>query len=103
VPDFRVQDLYGQWTRSHEEDTPDGQVFRPASHRFPPARGRASFDLRADGTYLETSPGPVDVPVASAGAWSLEGDRLILAGERDDPGHAWQIAELSADRLVVKR
>jgi hypothetical protein len=103
VTSFRAEDLHGRWTRSHEEDTPQEQVFRPAGHRFPPARGRASFELRPDGTYAEHSPGPVDVPVASVGQWALEEDRLILGSDGDDPGHAWEIAELSGDRLVVKR
>ena len=78
-------------------------VFRPASHSFPPSRGRTSFELRPDGTYLERSPGPVDVPEESEGAWSLEGDRLVLGAEGERSGHAWEVKAAEADRLIVRK
>jgi O-methyltransferase involved in polyketide biosynthesis len=31
------------------------------------------------------------------------GDRLILGAEGDRPGHAWEVAAVEGDRLVVKR
>jgi len=78
-------------------------VFRPASHPLPPSRGRTSFELRPDGTYLERSPGPVDVPEESEGSWSLDGDRLVLGAEGERSGHAWEVRAVEADRLVVRR
>jgi hypothetical protein len=78
-------------------------VFRPATHPFPPSRGRTSFELRPDGTYVESSPGPVDAPDESRGQWSLEGDRLVLGAEGDLPGHAWEITTAEDDRLVVRK
>ena len=78
-------------------------VFRPASHPFPPSRGRTSFELRPDGTYLERSPGPVDVPEESQGSWSFEGDRLILGAEGERAGHAWEVKAADADRLIVRK
>ena len=100
---YREEALHGRWVHSHEEDTDGEMVFRPPTHRFPPSRGRTSFELRPDGTYLERSPGPVDVPEESTGSWSLEGDRLILGAEGDRPGHAWEVASLEGDRLVVRK
>ena len=94
--------LHGHWVHSHEEDRGDEMVFRPSGYAFPPARGRTSIDLRPDGTYVESSPGPVDVPEASEGSWSLEGDRLLLGAAGDRPGHAWEVASLEPDRLVVR-
>lgn len=95
--------LVGHWAHSHEEDTAEEMVFRPASHAFPPSRGRLSLELRADDTYVERSPGPVDVPEESQGHWALEGDRLVLEGEGERPGHAWQITAAEADRLAVRK
>ena len=95
--------LHGSWVHSHEEDTEGEMVFRPATHPFPPSRGRVSFELRPDGSYLESSPGPVDLPEESSGSWSLEGDRLVLGAEGDRPGHAWEIAAAEDDRLVVRK
>jgi hypothetical protein len=77
--------LYGRWIHSHEEDSDGEMVFRPATHPFPPSRGRTSFDLRPDGTYIERSPGPMDVPEEYTGRWSLEGDRLVLEAEGGRP------------------
>lgn len=95
--------IEGRWVHSHEEDTDEEMVFRPADHALPPSRGRTSFDLRADGTYVESSPGPVDVPVESGGRWSLQGDRLVLEADGEQAGHAWRIAAAERDRLAVRK
>ena len=99
----REDALHGSWVHSHEEDTDGEMVFRPPTHQFPPSRGRISFELRADGTYVESSPGAVDLPEESSGSWSLEGDRLVLGAEGDRSGHAWEIKAAEGDRLVVKK
>jgi hypothetical protein len=78
-------------------------VFRRDTHPFPPSRGRMSLELRPDGSYVESSPGPVDIPEESRGDWSLEGDRLLLGAEGDRAGHAWRVSEVDPDRLVVRR
>jgi hypothetical protein len=94
--------LHRKWVHSHEEDTDGEQVFRPASYDFPPSRGRSGFDLRPDGSYGESAPGPTDRPEESEGTWELNGDVLELRG----PGGSTQkLAVVSAepDRLVVRR
>jgi hypothetical protein len=103
VAGYREALLQGRWVHSHEEDTADEMVFRPADHDFPRSRGRTSFELRPDGTYLESSPGPVDLPEETTGSWSLESDRLILGAEGDRPGHAWEITGADGDRLTVRK
>jgi len=95
--------LPGRWVHSHEEDTESEMVFRPATHPFPPSRGRTSFELRPDGTYVQTSPGPVDIPEESTGLWSLQGNRLVLGGGRNRPGQAWEITAAGEDVLRVKK
>ncbi len=103
MAEARKDALCGAWVHSHEEDTASELVFRPASYPFPPARGRACFELRPDGTYVENSPGPVDLPETSTGSWWCDGNRLILSAAADLPGHAWELVTLDADRLIVKR
>lgn len=95
--------LHGRWVRSQEDDTEDELVFRPESYEFPPARGRTAIDLRPDGTYVESSPGPVDVPEEHTGRWSLEGDRLVLEAEGDRPGQTWEIAAAGDESLTLRR
>jgi hypothetical protein len=103
VAGYSGESLHGKWVHSHEEDTDDEMVFRPSSFEFPPARGRESFELRPDGSYVGSAPGPVDVPEPSAGKWTLEGDRLFLTPDGDGPGQAWQVTGVEPDRLTVKR
>jgi hypothetical protein len=100
VADHRAETLAGHWVHSHEEDTETERVFRPASYDFPRARrGRDSFELRPDGTYVERAPGPADAPVESgSGSWSLEGSRLELGD-----GASYEIAAAEPDRLTLKR
>ncbi len=94
--------LQRHWVHSHEEDTEDEMVFRPATYALPPSRGRASFELRPDGSYAERSPGPVDVPEESSGHWSLDGDRLVLDAD-EGTGQAWEVAAVDDDRLTLKK
>ena len=100
---YRDALLQRRWVHSHEEDTDDEMVFRPDDYPFPRSRGRTSFELRPDGTYLESSPGPVDLPVESTGSWSLDSDRLVLGAEGDRAGHAWEITSADGERLTVRR
>ena len=93
--------LSRSWTRSHEEDEGDDLVFRPSEGDFPPARGRRSFALAADGTLRQTGPGADDRSVASGGTWSLTGNRLTLNPAGSSP-FQYEIVTVEPDRLVVR-
>jgi hypothetical protein len=95
--------LAGHWVHSHEEDSDEEMVFRPASHPFPPSRGRASFELRPDGSYVERAPGPDDRPVESEGRWSLTGKRLQFSAHGGRPRHDWEVTAAGPDRLAVRK
>ncbi len=97
----KEQAFLGRWVHAHEEDTDDEMVFRPAAHPLPPSRGRTSFELLADGTYVEISPGPVDAPEESTGRWCLDGDRVVLAGGSDRK--AGKMISSDVDRLVMRK
>ena len=89
------------WVHLHEEDTAGERVFRPADYAFPPSRGRRGFQLRADGTYAETAPGPTDRPEEASGSWELDGDTLVLS-RSDAPGpERLRVAAVDDERLVV--
>jgi hypothetical protein len=92
--------LQGRWVHSHEEDTGDELVYRSADsgYAFPRSRGREALELRPDGSYTGTAPGPADKPEATGqGTWRLEGDTLVL-GDR-----ALEIAAAEGDVLRVRR
>jgi hypothetical protein len=89
--------LIGRWVHSHEEDTDSTTVFRPASYEFPPSRGRRAFELRSDGTLVDTAVGAADVPESSQGRWALDGDVLVLEGRHS------RVVLVEPDRLVLEK
>jgi hypothetical protein len=96
--------LHQHWVHSHEEDTPEKQVFRPANYNFPLSRGRSSFELKPDGGLVESGIGPTDRKQQVEGRWKLEGgDRLALyTDDQARPTRVLKIASANADRLVLE-
>jgi hypothetical protein len=95
------KNLLRRWLHSHEEDTDEAMVYRPATHRFPPSRGRTGFELRPDGTTAEIGIGPTDRREESQGVWRLEGDTLLLEGA--DGSRVLTIVDMTPDRLRVAK
>ena len=97
--------LAQKWVHSHEEDTANEMVFRPASYAFPRSRGRKSFQLAPGGKLVTSDIGPDDRSVRGQGRWQLEAsDKLAL--ERAGPGarkSVMQILEVEPDKLVIKK
>jgi hypothetical protein len=92
-----VKALRQHWVHSHEEDTDTEMVFRPASYKFPPARGRKGFELKPDGTLVDYGIGPTDRRTRSKGKWKLEGDELRLGGR------AMKVVDVDRERLLVRK
>ena len=95
--------LLQNWVHSHEEDSSNEMVFRPASYSFPPSRGRRAFQLGPNGHLVDFGIGPDDRTVQSEGRWQLdEGNRLTL-----QPGtpkaSVMQVLHVGRDKLVVKK
>ena len=95
--------LIGSWTHSHEEDADGLLVYRPASHPFPPSRGRDGFTLAPDGTLNNVGIAAADGSDETPGRWRLDNDILRL--ETNDPhqGRALKIVAKSADKLVLSQ
>ena len=90
-------ELFQHWVHSHEEDSGDVQVYRPADYPFPPARGRRGFELRPDGELLLYGPSPSDKPEATTGTWSPSGAGRVRLGDRE-----LEIVSASGDRLTAR-
>jgi hypothetical protein len=88
---------------SHEEDSNEEMVFRPAAYEFPPSRGRRSFELKPDGILAEGGIGPTDRPMETQGTWELRDDRLLLRGDPSETPRVMRIASVDDDRLVVEK
>jgi hypothetical protein len=100
IPDL----LQKRWLHSHEEDSDTGMVFRPASFKFPPSRGRAGFDLKANNKFIEIGIAAADGPQESAGTWKLFDNKLELyKPSSSKPARTLQIVSADKDRLVVRK
>jgi hypothetical protein len=94
----------GHWVHSHEEDTPTEMVFRPAGFAFPPSRGRHGFELKPDGSYLETGIGPADKPRHAQGRWRLEDNKIAIhTGSESGAGRVLEVTAAAPNRLVVRK
>ena len=96
--------LQQHWIHSHEEDTPTEMVFRPANFPFPPSRGRYGFELKSDGSFVETAIGPTDKPQKVEGNWDFQGDRIAIqkVGERA-PTRTLEVTAATPTRLVIRK
>jgi hypothetical protein len=97
--------LHQYWVHSHEEDTDTEMVFRPATFNFPPSRGRTSFELKPDGSLVESGIAPDDRRLGTTGTWKLEDDNALAfyTGSQSAPHRVMRIASVDKDRLVVKK
>ena len=94
--------LSQRWVHSHEEDTADEMVFRPASYAFPPSRGRRSFQLKPEGTVVTFGPGPDDRSVQSEGTWQLDADNKLIL-QTGTAERAMPLLRVEPNKLVVKK
>ena len=96
--------LQKRWLHSHEEDSDAEMVFRPASFKFPPSRGRAGFDLKANKSYVDIGIAPADGPQESSGTWKVDGSNLELVNPSSStPVRTLQILSVDKNRLVVSK
>lgn len=102
--DLDTSALVGHWVHSHEEDSHGSFVYRRAGYPFPRSRGRAGFDLRADGTLIGHGLGPSDRSAGSVGTWSITPDGSTLVLTYTSPSkreRRLRIVSIAPDRLVV--
>ena len=85
--------LLREWLHSHEEDTLDLRIYRPADHPFPPSRGRTGFAFLANGALIVYGIAPADGVLESRGQWAFTPPNLI------DIDHASEMTE--PETLVV--
>jgi hypothetical protein len=96
------KNLIGEWRHSHEEDSKGLMVFRPASHKFPPSRGRLAFKLLADGTANYAGIGANDAPDEINAKWSRTvGDELTIKSGGDSLLKG-KVVAAEPEKLVLK-
>jgi hypothetical protein len=94
--------LVGRWIHSHEDDTPDTKVYRPADYPFPPARGRDGFEFRPGGELVYLGIARADGTEESNGRWTIENSnevRFEVETERIEP---FTLVVVSCDDETLK-
>ncbi len=80
------------WVHVHEEDTAEGQVYRPEDGGIPLSRRpRERIRFRADGTASVSMPGPDDRPMEKPATW----------GEARDSAQ-FLLVRQSVGRLIIR-
>ncbi len=95
--------LVRRWMSSFEENRPGVEVYRPAEFAFPPARGRAGIEFRADGSVVELAIGRGDALEARpGGTWQMDIDgSLVITSAAGEP-RVMEIEELTRERLQLR-
>jgi hypothetical protein len=89
-----------RWVHVFEEDTPDGDVYRPEDADIPLSRRpRERIALHKDGSASVFSGGADDRLAEQTATWRKNDDGIVV---RTSDGAEIRIVDQSADRLVVK-
>jgi hypothetical protein len=94
-----------RWVHVFEEDTADGEVYRPETDDVPLSRRpRRRLSLSPDGSARVLVPGPDDRLVETPATWEAEGVQLVIRPNGDDQRkNVIRIRDRSPTRLVVRK
>lgn len=95
-------DIFRRWTDTRQDEG-DVRVFRPHGEVTEPARFRESFEIRADGAFIDFVLGPNDAVVPLAGRWRATGPFTMEVGSfQDGSGQARTLELASYQGTVLK-
>jgi hypothetical protein len=97
--------LKRHWIHSHEEDTQDVRVYRPAGYDFPPARGRRGFEFREGEELIYYGIARADGSELFPGRWRIEETdrvRIDVDNERVQP-FILEVISCNDETLKVRR
>ena len=89
-----------------EEDTAEGEVYRPETDDVPLSRRpRRRLSLSPDGTARVLVPGPDDRLVETPARWEAEGEQVVIRSSRGagKSQTVIRIRDRSPTRLVVSK
>jgi hypothetical protein len=69
--------VFKSWIHSREEDKGVVQAYRPQGFKFPPSRGRAGFEIKKDGEFIDRPIAPADGNQTVPGKWEPVGEGKI--------------------------
>jgi hypothetical protein len=94
--------VIGHWVHSHEEDGEGVKVYRLSGYHFPPARGRAGFEIKKGGVFIDHPIAPADGNESVEGTWKLGRDGKLTVTFADKERKALTFKVVSCDGKVLK-
>jgi hypothetical protein len=94
------------WVHAFEEDSADGEVYRPDGGDIPLSRRpRRRLSFSPDGSASVALPGPDDRPREQTATWQQDGDDVILrtASDSGGAGEVLQVSLQSPTRLIARK
>ena len=101
-----IENIYGVWYRSYEEEKGGIVAYRPKGYKFPPARAREKIEILKDGQIIESRVSPSDAYFKIKGLFSYceKHNELILTfndqGERKE--RIYRIIKLDKSIFKIK-
>ncbi len=96
--------LVGTWIHSHEEDSPEAQVYRALGYAFPPARGRRGFEFREGGEAILIGIAPTDGSRQATARWTLNQREVRIEAEQGPKATmTFQVVSCDEEMLRLKR
>jgi hypothetical protein len=95
-----------RWIHAFEEDSAEGNVYRPETEPIPLSRRpRQRLELAPDGSARLWVPGSDDRPRAGQARWHSEGEGIVVTAEADGgrPEQVLHVSIQSPTRLVVRK
>jgi hypothetical protein len=95
-----------RWIHAFEEDSAEGDVYRPETEAIPLSRRpRQRLELAPDGSAQVWIPGSDDRPRAGQARWHSEGEEIVVnvAADGGRPEQVLRVSLQSPTRLVVRK
>jgi hypothetical protein len=100
---FNEDCIYKHWIHSHEEDTEDKKVYRPSTFEFPPSRGRDGFEIRENGEFVLSFPGPTDRSEKIIGNFTIDSNKLNVELVSTQKSYTLTILSCDENRLIIQK
>ena len=95
--------IYKHWIHSHEEDIEDKKVYRPSTFEFPPSRGRDGFEIKENGEFILSFPGPTDRSEKTIGNFTIDSNKLNVELVSLQKSYTMTILSCDENRLIIQK
>ena len=95
-------EIFNKWRHSHEENVGNIDVFRPATFRFPPSRGRLGFEIKPNGEIILHDIAAADGIAIKTGRWTFIPPDSIVTDFSPNTARKFHFKIVSCTREMLK-